>query len=307
MIIDIHYHLMPGIPDHLIEGILSEPIRAARVMKQEIDLPALIEKAKEMWSDPDGEKLMANMDASGIYFTVVCAVDNATNEALTLERALLMNQLVANVAQKYPDRVMAFAGIDPRREEAPDMLRRCFDEFGMKGLKYHGDDGYDPAGPESYKLLEVLTERKGVLLSHTGPLAPPSRSKYADPLLLSDIGVDFPELKVIAAHMGYINWRPWAALAAHQPTLYGDLAMWDATAFGNYGLFCRELRDLVDFAGIEKVLFGTDDPINRVVRPTKEWVQLIRDLPDNAADGIEFTREEVDAILGGNAATVLGL
>ena len=72
-------------------------------------------------------------------------------------------------------------------------------------------------------------------------------------------------------------------------------------------LFCRELRDLVDYAGIEKVLFGTDDPINRVVRPTKEWVQLIRDLPDNAPDGIEFTREEVDAILGGNAVAVLGL
>ena len=83
--------------------------------------------------------------------------------------------------------------------------------------------------------------------------------------------------------------------------------MWDAVALGRYSLFCRELRDLIDYVGVEKVLFGTDDPINRVVRPTKDWVQLIRDLPEKAPEGIAFTRQEVDAILGGNAAAVLGL
>ena len=35
--------------------------------------------------------------------------------------------------------------------------------------------------------------------------------------------------------------RTLAALASHQPNLYGDLAMWDAYAFGRYELFCRKL------------------------------------------------------------------
>ena len=155
----------------------------------------------------------------------------------------------------------------------------------MRGLKYHADYGYDPSGPASYRLLEIVQANDGVLLTHTGPLPPPSRAKYADPSLLADIGVDFPDLKVIAAHMGMVNWRPWAALASHQPNLYGDLAMWDAYAFGRYELFCRELRDLIDFVGIEKVLFATDDPIAQVVRPTREWIALIEGPADEGTPG----------------------
>ena len=78
---------------------------------------------------------------------------------------------------------------------------------------------------------------------------PPFRVHFADPMRLADIGVDFPNIKVIAAHMGQVNWRPWASLATHQPNLYGDLAMWDAVAFGHYELFCREFRDLIDYSG----------------------------------------------------------
>jgi predicted TIM-barrel fold metal-dependent hydrolase len=202
---------------------------------------------------------------------------------------------------------MALAGVDPRRQNAPALLKQAFEEFGMRGLKYHADYGYDPSGPASYRLLEIVQANDGVLLTHTGPLPPPSRAKYADPSLLADIGVDFPDLKVIAAHMGMVNWRPWAALASQQPNLYGDLAMWDAYAFGRYELFCRDLRDLIDYVGIEKVLFATDDPIAQVVRNTREWIALIKELPENAPSGIRFTQEEVYAILGGNAISLLGL
>lgn len=39
--------------------------------------------------------------------------------------------------------------------------------------------------------------------------------------------------------------------------LYGDLAMWDSYAFGHYSLFCRELLDILDYAGVSKVVFGS--------------------------------------------------
>lgn len=112
---------------------------------------------------------------------------------------------------------------------------------------------------------------------------------------------------MIAAHMGAINWRPWAALAAHQPNIYGDLAMWDSYAFGRYNLFCRELRDILDYTGASKVLFGTDNPIFNTVQPTRNWIQLIKNLPNNSPNGISFTEAEVVAILGGNAAAILNL
>ena len=72
-------------------------------------------------------------------------------------------------------------------------------------------------------------------------------------------------------------------------------------------MFCRELRAILDYVGASKVLFGTDDPIYNTLVPTKDWIQLLKDLPANAPDGIVFTREEINAILGGNAAKLLGL
>jgi hypothetical protein len=307
MIVDVHYHMIPMMPEEMIGSLLEDPIRVARIMGKDVNPAALFEKAKALWGDPEGEKLIESMDEAGIDFTVVCAVDNAASDVFTPELVAWQNRTVAEVARKHPDRVMALAGVDPRRGNAADLLRQAFEEFGMRGLKYHADYGYDPSGPESYKLLEILQENCGVLLTHTGPLVPPSRPKYSEPLLLADIGVDFPDVKVIAAHMGQANWRPWAVLATHQPNLYGDLAMWDALAFGRYELFCRELRDLIDYAGVGKVLFGSDDPILQVVRSTRDWIALLKGLPTDAPAGIRFTDGEVTAILGGNAAALLGL
>jgi uncharacterized protein len=307
MIVDVHYHMIPMMPEEMIDSLLEDPIRVGRIMGKEVDHGTLVERAKALWGDPEGEKLLQSMEEAGIDFTVVCAVDNAESEVFTSELVEWQNRTVAEVARRNPDKVMALAGVDPRRENASDLLRQAFEEFGMRGLKYHADYGYDPSGPESYKLLEIVQENRGILLTHTGPLMPPARPKYSEPILLADIGVDFPDVKVIAAHMGQANWRPWAVLAGHQPNLYGDLAMWDAFAFGRYELFCRELRDLIDYAGVRKVLFGSDNPILQVVRNTRDWLALLRDLPSHAPDGIRFTEEEVTAILGGNAAALLGL
>jgi hypothetical protein len=38
-----------------------------------------------------------------------------------------------------------------------------------------------------------------------------------------------------------------------------------------------------------------------------DFLRSYQDLPEKAPAGIKFTNEEVDAILGGNAARILGL
>ena len=65
--------------------------------------------------------------------------------------------------------------------------------------------------------------------------------------------------------------------------------------------------DILDYAGVSKVVFGTDNPIFNTVQPTRNWIQLIKNLPNNAPKGIAFTEAEVVAILGGNAAAILNL
>jgi predicted TIM-barrel fold metal-dependent hydrolase len=307
MIIDVHYHHMSAFPEAAAKDISAHAVHAANTMGKKVDPDAVAREAFETWQDPTGERLLAGMAEKGIDLTVICRVDDASNPRFKSESMQRGNKTAADIAKKYPDKVMALAGIDPRRPEAVDMTRQCMEEFGMKGVKYHADNGFYPCSPESYKVLEVLVENGGILLTHTSPLPPPSRAKYAETAQLSDLAVDFPDLKVIAAHMGYVDWRPWASLALNQPNLYGDLAMWVSFAFGNYNLFCQELRTILDYVGASKVLFGTDDPIYNTIAPTKDWIQLLKDLPNKAPDGIVFTREEIDAILGGNAAGILGL
>jgi predicted TIM-barrel fold metal-dependent hydrolase len=257
----------------------------------------------QLWSDIKGDKLIKRMDEAGIDFTVVCVVDDNDVHSDEIQHS---NKSVSDIANKYPERLTAFAGIDPRRPDALDMLKQCFEEYGMTGLKYHPDFGYDPSGRESYILLEYLERNNGILLTHTGPL-PRQRSKYSDPMLLADILADFPKLKVIAAHMGQINWRPWAALASLNSNLYGDLSLWGPYAFGKFELFCRELRDIIDYVGVEKVLFGSDSPVYDVVLPVKDLIEKIKKLPNEAPQGIDFTKGEIDAILGVNAAKLLNL
>jgi predicted TIM-barrel fold metal-dependent hydrolase len=307
MIIDVHYHLMPKLSEKMVRNLAKSAIRLAKDMGKEIDPEDIVKKASETWPDRSGEGLIAIMEDAGIDLTLICMVDNANIAQLKAENMQRGNKMIGEIARKNPGRVMALAGVDPRRPEAPDMLKQCFEEYGVRGLKYHPDDGYDPCGTESYKVLEVLAKYNGILLTHTGPLGPPSRNKYAEPMMLADLAVDFPDLKVIAAHMGQINWRPWASLAAHQPNLYGDMAMWDHYALTHYELFCRELRDIINYAGASKILFGTDNPMASTVEPTKNWIQLLKDLPEKAPAGITFSKEEIEGILGGNAASILGL
>jgi len=41
--------------------------------------------------------------------------------------------------------------------------------------------------------------------------------------------------------------------------------------------------------------------------PVKEWVNLLVNLPKEAAEGTTFTKEKIEAILGGNAQRILNL
>ncbi|MBY8986663.1 MAG: amidohydrolase [Candidatus Lokiarchaeota archaeon] len=310
MIIDVHYHLIPY-PERKYEdylGFMGEQSRLAKAAGIKIDDETLARRAAKRYPDETGEKIIKWMNEAGIDVTCVNTVDNVDRVGMTEVTAQMANKAIADIANKYPDRLVAFAGIDPRRENALDMLTQCFEEYGMKGLKYHCDGGYDPTSSESIKLLKYLEKKNGILLTHTGPLGPPAMCKYTEPILLSETSNKVPNLKIIAAHMGSApKWREWAALAAFYPNLYGDMAMWQAYAFGKYELFCRELRDLIDYAGLEKVMFASDGPIYDIIIPTKDYIQLIRDLPKKAPKGIQFTEEEVEAILGNNAVKLLGL
>jgi hypothetical protein len=310
MIVDVHYH---PITEDWISGRLFDMITNLLLLDasrhgQSVSFQEVRQKIVTQLSDPTGEKLLQHMEDVGIDKIIIVALDFGLALGEARVPITEQNKAIANLAQKYPDRLIAFAGIDPRREGARDILSRCVEEWGMKGLKMHPDFGYYPNSAEAYRLLEKIQEYKLTILTHTGPLPPPSRAKYTQPIYLQDILADFPDIKIIAAHSGMLCWWPeWAIIAAQNPNFYGDLAEWQFMAFNRYEKFCSTLRDMLDTAGPGKLFFGSDSPIFDPVLPCKKWLQLLKDLPEKAPPGIEFKREEIEGILGNNAQQALGL
>ena len=133
------------------------------------------------------------------------------------------------------------------------------------------------------------------------------RSKYAHPIHLDDVAYSFPELNIIAAHMGDTWWRDWLALVKHKRNIYGDLAMWQMTATRNLEKFKRMLREIIDSVGPGQIVFGTDAPMFDPFISNRIWVDSLKSLVDESSDGKLFTQNEIDAILGGNAAIILAL
>lgn len=310
MIIDFHQHFSPGRVNESevlwrAEKQMTIWARSAG-LKREKPLDDIVKERIYVLNDPDGTKLLERMEKAGIDVSVIFIVD-IIERGIDEKSILKDNKACADIALRSQGKIVAFASIDPRRENAAQLLTKCIEDYGMRGLKWHPDAGFSPASSEAYEVLEVAQKLKIPLLTHTGCMYGNSKVKFSHPLLLDEVAVDFPELKIVAAHTGHLLWRDWCATSYFKRNIYGDLAEWQVIAIGQYKLFCRFLRQAIDISGMDRILFASDGPGLELVVSNKRWVQIIKDLPRNAPEGIKFTDEEVAAILGNNAKEILDI
>lgn len=111
--------------------------------------------------------------------------------------------------------------------------------------------------------IPVIFHSGDTLITETG-----ARVKYAHPLAIDDVAVEYPTLKIVIAHVG----NPWtvdcAELLYRHKNVYADLS-------GLYigppdpldgdrdykDLLRRRIRDLVAYASPSRLLFGSDWPL----------------------------------------------
>jgi len=256
--------------------------------------------------DTDGSKLIASMDNAGVDVSFIMALDWGYGIGEAKMSIDAINKFYGSVARRYPDRVVAFAGVDPRRPDAVAIFERAINDYGCRGLKYHATAGFYPDSEESYKVLAKAEQFGTPLVSHLGPISKPLKSKYAQPVYLDAVVSDFPKLTVVGAHLGFCWWHEVVNLiAAKATTFYADISGQQVRAKADFSEFCHTLRTAMNEASHEKFLWGTDNPILEAVIPAKQWLEMIRSLPEQAPDGLVFTKEEIDALVGGNAKKVL--
>ncbi|MBN2225372.1 MAG: amidohydrolase [Deltaproteobacteria bacterium] len=309
MIIDIHRHILDRgyFSDNYWRGFARMALPILRRMGVQADVDMIINDILPVYYDTTGEKHLAAMEEAGIDMTVLFAFDTGLmvgEPEIGIEQ---QNMAVFKIAARYPKKVIPFATMDPRRPNAGDFVKKSVQEWGARGLKLHPGSGFNPESRETLGLVEAVAGYGIPILFHTGPSVPPTSSKYCDPMYLDGILLRFPEVNVIAAHMGYGYRDILFSLGINRPNLYTDIAAWQTTARDRRHDFNDAVGHAVAHFGPERVLFGTDNPYLWPVLPEPQYVQAVRDLAVTAPEQTRITQQDVQMILGDNAAGLLKL
>ena len=310
MVIDAHAHLWheDWLPDAYWDE-LAERMSSIRMRQtgEKVTKNEMRKRCLSLFNDPTGEHLIAEMNDAGIDKTVILPLDYglAVGEAkVSIEE---VNKIYAEISNKYPDRIIAFSGIDPRRENALSIIEKGIKEWGMKGIKLYPPAGFYLNEKQLYPIYKKASELRIPVISHTGQIFGTLKSKYANPANYDDVAADFPDLVLVASHMGLGWWSEVAWLINKRLNIKTDFSGWNPIAYSAPQTFRKTLRTMIDIAGISSIMFGTDGPAFRTTKiQNKEWVQIIKDL-SNEAHETQFSQDEIDKLLWKNAQAIYGI
>lgn len=187
------------------------------------------------------------------------------------------------LGQHIGGNVYGFGSIHPQYPDIPKELDRI-KSLGLRGVKLHPDfqrfNADDPA------MDEVYGSGGMPVLIHTGDCT----TDFSSPRRIAHILERFPNLTVIAAHLGgYSEWDEAVKclMSKGYPNLYVD------TSSSIFLIGPERARKIIRGYGAEHVLFGTDYPLTRHKEELERFFSL------------GLTQEETGLILFENAKKLL--
>ena len=204
-----------------------------------------------------------------VMFTVDAEIQMGTRR--------IENSEVADAARDNSDIMIAFASIDPHKGRMGVREARALVKDGLiRGFKFHPiAQGFFPNDRLAYPLYEVIAEHKLPAIFHSGHSGIGTgmrgggglRLKYANPMFLDDVAVDFPDMTIIIAHPSW-PWQEEAlSVCLHKSNVYIDLSGWSPKYFP---------PQLVRYANGQlkhKMLFGSDFPLITPDRWMKDFAE----------------------------------
>ena len=212
------------------------------------------------------------------------------------------NQYISEYAANYPDKVIGFGAIDPAVDPIEETLEEIV-RLKLRGVKlgpiYQNIHPTDPRMMKVYQFCEAhrlpIMIHQGTTFVRTGPL------KYALPILLEDVVVAFPELRMIIAHLGH----PWIAetlvLIRKHPHLYSDISALHYRPWQFY----NALNMAKEYGVLDKILFGSDYPFTT----PEAQIHGLRNI-NHFAEGTNLPRltsDEIEGLIYSPTLTCLGL
>lgn len=273
------------------------------------------------------DQRLADMDKMGIdvqaistsplqyYYGIDAGLGRQTSRAI--------NERLAEIVASNPDRFVAL-GTAPMQDPklAVAELEYCMKKLGFRGMELGTNvAGVEIADKRYEKLFAKAEELGAVLFLH--PIGFTDTTRLTQHFLTNVIGnpLDttvalahivfggvlerYPKLKIVAAHGGgYMGHYPARMDHAYKvrpechdhikrsPSYYLKKIYYDTMVFEE-----KQLEHLVSLWGADHVVIGTDYPYDMGYYKPVDFVEGTKSL----------TRTEKEAIIGGNAAKLLGL
>ena len=292
MIIDIHTHTFP-------DKIAAPTLR--HLSSKSHTVP---------FTDGTAAGLSRSMIRAGIDISVILPVATRPDQVRRINEAaaaqMHQQRVCAHGRQVLLPRLISFAAMHPDLPDWEAELDRIA-SGGFRGIKVHPVyQGVDLDDARFLRIFRRCGERGLAVLTHTGLDIGYPGVVHCSPLMAKHAIEEAGPFPFILGHMG--GWREWedatrllAGCDVYLDTSFStgeltpvpdddyykktDLPMMEAGAF----------LDMVRAFGADRILFGTDSPWSDQAKALA-WMRALPLPPD-----------ELDAILGGNAARLLNL
>jgi predicted TIM-barrel fold metal-dependent hydrolase len=250
MIVDCHTHIWQS-PDQLGQLDLGDAPRQPR------NRPARLTTARSVW------RSVPAADADH-HWAQTSVVDKSIVLAFKSKylHAEVPNRYVAEYVNKFPQKLIGFAGIDPTERSALDEMRACRQNLQLRGITLSpANQDFHPTDSRAMRIYGEA-ERLGmpILVHSVGQCTAESKLEYARPYLMDEVARTFPNLRLVIAQLG----QPWIdetiCMLAKHPNVYADVSGLLARPWQAYNALVLAHQHQV----IDKLLFGSDFPYTSV-------------------------------------------
>jgi hypothetical protein len=188
------------------------------------------------------EDMIKAMDNSGIDISCISPHMSLTSDNVRGNRFML------DTVTRYPDRFVGFITYNPHYpEEMKILVPELFMNPGVGGVKIHQGTHKTTIKNPSYRFIyEFASEHRLPVLIHSWDLQ--------TIMNIEEISAEYPEIKFITGHFGAIpaNMEYAARVVRSRNNVFGDTTV--------SMMYEKNIEWLVEIAGEDKILFGTDTP-----------------------------------------------
>lgn len=208
------------------------------------------------------DKIMGDMDRSGVDQITLMResfIDTSGDSA-----PFSTNQHVIDAIEKYPDRVIGISNVGPfSKRKIKDVLwelEYLHDNYNFKFTKFYQPEDCAMNDRRLWPVYEMCQAKGIVCYFHTGITIRMGPTRYTQPILLDDVAMDFPDLKIVAYHGGYPYWEDLVMLMWKHPHIYVSYSILLPWLMRAPHRFAHMVGTTLQIAGYNRFVWGSDWP-----------------------------------------------